>query len=125
MLDCGAIELAVIRREFSHLIARWRLTQSEVRDLLGEEQEHLVAECIVPGVLGRDAETRVRLLLRLDAALECLAEGAEVAGVVRSNRFAGGTSLLSTLSSLPDLRAAVRLAEKGPAYEQFAGSGFT
>ncbi len=111
MLDVNDAELAAVRSSFCMLVARWRLTQVEIRDLLGEHSGLFVEGRILPDVLGRDAETRMRLLLRLEGALEHLAEGADVCAQMRSNRLGAGPTPLSTLSSLAVLRAAVRLAE--------------
>ena len=121
MLDVNDAELAAVRSSFCMLVARWRLTQSEVRDLLGEHSDRFVEGRILPDVLGHESETRMRLLLRLEGALERLSSGADVCAQLRSYRFGTGTTLLAALSSLPALRAAVRSAErerdgeKGPA----------
>lgn len=112
MLDVNDVELAAVRSSFSMLVARWRLTQSEVRELLGDDTGRFVEGRILPDVLGHDAETRVRLLLRLEGALERLAAGADVSKQMRSARFGAGVTPLAALSSLPFLRAAVRSAER-------------
>ena len=112
MLDVNDAELMAVRSSFCLLVARWRLTQSEVRDLLGEPSERFLAGRVLPDVLGHDAETRMRLLLRLESALNHLADGADVSAQMRSNQFGAGVTPLAALSSLADLRAAVRLAER-------------
>lgn len=112
MLDVNDAELTAVRSSFCMLVARWRLTQGEVRDLLGEHSNGFVEGRILPDVLGHESETRMRLLLRLESALEHLAAGADVSAQMRSNRFEAGVTPLAALSSLPALRAAVRLAER-------------
>jgi hypothetical protein len=112
MLDVDEIELTAVRNAFCMLVARWRLTQSEVRDLLGETSCRQLEGRILPDVLSADAETRVRLLLRLDSALERLAQGADVAAQLRSDRSGAGATPLAMLGSLPVLRSAVRSAER-------------
>jgi hypothetical protein len=123
MLDVDDAELTAVRGSFCMLVARWRLTQGEVRDLLGEHSNRFVEGRVLPDVLGHESETRMRLLLRLESALEHLAAGADVCAQMRSNRFESGITPLAAISSLPALRAAVRLAEQECAHGKGGSHG--
>ena len=112
MIDVNDAELAAVRSSFCMLVARWRLTQGEVGDLLGDESSRFLEDRVLPDVLGHEAETRMRLLLRLAAALEHLAGGADVSAQMRSDPFGAGVTPLTVLSSLDELRAAVRMVER-------------
>ncbi len=113
MLTAEFVELAAVRASFSHLVARWRLTQGELGHLLSRSPVSSSGR-VLPDELGPSGETRVRLLLRLDRALARMCDGADVGGLLRSPDPTTGHAPLDDLDDLAVLRAVVRLAEHGP-----------
>ena len=79
MTNPDDVELAAIRSSFCFVIARWRLTQSEVAMLLGQTHRTIPTGRILPDVLDKAAERRLRLLVRLDQAMEHIAPGGDIA----------------------------------------------
>ena len=101
MMDASNAELTAIRGEFCLLVARWRLTQVELHALLGGGSSPIAEGRVLPDVLVDDAERRMRLLLRLDKALQQLAPDLEVAVCLRDQT--GQADGLTPLDSLRDI----------------------
>lgn len=111
MLNADEAELAAVRRAFCLLMARWRLTQGEVRRLLGVSDE-LPRNKVLPDVLNVDFETRVRLLLRLDQALQQLYPEADIGSQLRSSLVSSDFPSLDALHDLSALRSAIVFADE-------------
>lgn len=111
---CSAeeLELRAVRSRFCSLVADWRLTQGELRPLLGLEADWRL-DHVIPDALGERAETAMRLLLRLDAGLgRVVGAGVQAADWLRTPDHAlAGEMPVVALSNLHVLRAVVRAAE--------------
>lgn len=107
-----ALELAAVRSDFCGLVGRWRLTQGELRRLLGDRREWR-GDRVLPGALDARGETAVRLLLRLDRALDGgLHVADDLADWIRMHVPGSGVPTpLDAMADLPVLRAMVREAE--------------
>lgn len=112
-IDPGEAELASVRSQFCTVIARWRLTQADLRALLGQTAGPFVEGRVLPDEMTSDAERRMRLLVRLDSGLERRFASDDVALRIRQSDSFGRTPL-QLLADLADLRLAVMLAERGP-----------
>lgn len=110
-IDAGELELAAIRRQFCNVIARWRLTQAELRSILGQCVDPIAEGSVLPSRLNADAERRMRLLVRLDNALDKHSPDRDVALMMRQADSFGHIPL-ELLAELTDLRLAVALAEE-------------
>jgi len=109
-MDPGEAELAAIRSQFCIVLARWRLTQADLRLVLGESAGPFENEHVLPNNLSSDAERRMRLLVRLDNGLLRSFPDEDVASHLRQPDSFGRIPL-EVLSDLADLRLAVALAE--------------
>lgn len=107
-----ALELAAVRSDFCGLVGRWRLTQGELRRLLGDRPSWC-GDRVLPGALDARGETTVRLLLRLERALDRgLSAAEDLADWIRMHVPGSGVPTpLDAMADLPVLRAMVREAE--------------
>jgi hypothetical protein len=112
MIDAGDVELKAVRAEFSLLIARWRLTQAELQSLLGADASEFTSGRVLPDVLDRSGETRLRLLLRLDVAFQRLGLELQITSYLRGPaELNDEISLLDSLSNLQVLRRTIAMVE--------------
>ncbi len=113
MISTDDVELLAVRSSFCFLVARWRLTQSDVAKLLGETAGPFPQSRILPDVLDSPAESRMRLLIRLDQALTHLTPDDDIAMRLRDgSAMEGSSTTLDALHNELTLRAAIRIAEK-------------
>ncbi len=112
VMDPGESELAAIRSRFCLVVARWRLSQAELRSILGESAGPVEQGRVLPNVLDSNAEQRMRLLVRLDSALHGRSTVDDFAIRLReTGSLMDGPTPLEMLADLADLRLAVALAE--------------
>lgn len=109
-MDAGEAELMAIRSQFCIVVARWRLTQSDLRVILGQSAGLFVEGRILPNHLSSDAERRMRLLVRLDSGLTRRFPDDDIGNLIRQTDSFGARPL-DMLGELSDLRLAVALAE--------------
>lgn len=113
-MDPGEAELAAIRSQFCLVVARWRLTQSDLRLILGEGMEPCPECRILPNWLTADAERRMRLLVRLDnALLRRSPDGGIATPLKEANLLRHGRIRLDVLADLAALRSMIAWAECG------------
>lgn len=110
MLTADFVELAAVRASFGFLVARWRLTQGELGSLLSVPDAPSAGR-VLPDGLDASAETRMRLLLRLDRAIAAMCDDADVGALLREPERHGAPRPLDDLADLGLLRAAVGVAE--------------
>ena len=112
MINANDAELLAVRSSFCFTVARWRLGQSDLANLLGETTAVFGRGRVLPDTLDAAAETRIRLLVRLDQALSFLMPGDDVGRRLRDGTALGG--ILPRLAAFHDMRAlrgALRTAE--------------
>ena len=98
------------RRRFCIVVSRWRLTQAEVRSILGVPEGH-DGMGICPGLLDRRASRRMAAMVELDDAL-CDALGIDrtVAWLRRPSRSLDGVTPIEAMVDPVVLRALVQVA---------------
>lgn len=113
MIDTDTTDLMAVRSSFCFVIARWRLTQSEIAMLLGSTAGAVPAGRVLPDLLDSAAERRLRLLIRLDRAFERICADDDVAVRIRTpNCLANGVTPLEALADERVLRATIGMAEE-------------
>lgn len=113
MIDTDTADLMAVRSSFCFVIARWRLTQSEVAMLLGSTAGPVSNGRVLPDLLDSAAERRLRLLIRLDRAFDRMCADDDVAVRIRTPNFLeNGVTPLEALADERVLRAAIAIAEE-------------
>lgn len=111
-MDVHDVELAAVRRAFCMLVARWRLTQAELRTLLSSADVAAPPGRVLPDDVDAEGERRMRLLLRLDAAFARLTAGGDVGARLRGWRAAKEEGPLGFLSDARSLWVVTVMAER-------------
>lgn len=125
MTDPDTAELMAIRSAFCLVIARWRLTQSEVAMLLGDTAGPFPAGRVLPDTLDGAAERRLRLLVRLDLAFGRICPDDDVASRLRMPSAPGdAVTSLQTLADERVLRATIGMAEQFDGRSRAAAAAF-